>query len=311
MLFAILTLGAILGWFCRQVNTLVSINRQLTPISIWALLAVMGAKLAQHRSLFTSDLKILLLAIGSSAALTIVFFLVFWVARAVQKICNKKRETLSFPKTPPNKSAGSGRGLREIYSVAISGGCIITGFLLFGLLPETYLDFFSTNKITDWLLRAMLFLIGFDLGTELHRLDLRLITPKMLLVPFINIALSLAFGLLFGLLSGIGTRNGSLLTAGMGWYSLSSVLLADRGMMMLSLLAFIHNVFRELFAILCAPIAAQVSPILPIYLGGATSMDVMLPFVQRYCGKENTLVSFYSGVVCSIAVLPLIKIIAV
>jgi uncharacterized membrane protein YbjE (DUF340 family) len=122
--------------------------------------------------------------------------------------------------------------------------------------------------------------------------------------------MSLLIGLIIGLVMGMGAREGALLTAGMGWYSLSSVLLAEQGMMLLSILAFIHNVFRELFAILCAPFAAKVSPMLPVYLGGATSMDVMLPFVQRYCGKEYTLVSFYSGVVCSLSVMPLVKIIA-
>jgi len=39
-------------------------------------------------------------------------------------------------------------------------------------------------------------------------------------------------------------------------------------------------------------------------------MDVMLPFVQRYCGRQYTLVSFYSGVICSLAVIPLVRLIA-
>ena len=97
------------------------------------------------------------------------------------------------------------------------------------------------------------------------------------------------------------------MVAGLGWYSLSSVLIAERGLLLLSILAFLHNVFRELFSILAAPLAARRSPYLPIFLGGATSMDVMLPFVQRYCGREYTLVSFYSGVVCSLAVIPLVR----
>ena len=80
-----------------------------------------------------------------------------------------------------------------------------------------------------------------------------------------------------------------------------------RGDMVLD--ALLGFVFRELLAILTAPVAARLSPYLPIYLGGATSMDVMLPFVQRYSGRDYTLVSFYSGIVCSLAVLPLVRII--
>jgi uncharacterized membrane protein YbjE (DUF340 family) len=160
-----------------------------------------------------------------------------------------------------------------------------------------------------WSLRALLFFTGFDLGVELQGLNLRVLTPKLLLAPFLNIAITLATGLAFGLAFGLGAKQGSLLTAGMGWYSISTVLLAEQGMILLSLLAFTHNVFREILAILSIPLAAKISPMLPIYLGGGSCMDVMLPLVQRYCGREYTLVSFYSGVVCSVAVMPLIKII--
>jgi uncharacterized membrane protein YbjE (DUF340 family) len=129
----------------------------------------------------------------------------------------------------------------------------------------------------------------------------------LLLVPFVNILLSLACGLLFSALRSLPARTGLLLYSGFGWYSLSSVLIAEHGLVLVALLAFIHNVTRELLAILTAPFAARINPYLPVYLGGATSMDVMLPFVQRYSGRAYTLVSFYSGMVCSLAVIPLVQ----
>jgi uncharacterized membrane protein YbjE (DUF340 family) len=310
LLLAVLTAGIFAGWLFRKSSALVSINQYLTRFSLWMLLGVMGAKLALHRALFTQDMSVFFAAIASSAALTIVFFLVFWAAGLRKKSGAKDNKSGLSAETRLAESGQSGISWHELLSVAANGGCVLAGFILFLLLPESYSAKFPIDAFTDWLLRALLFFIGFDLGAELHRLDLRRLTPKLLLVPFLNIAFSLAIGLMFGLLSGLGGRQGSLLTAGMGWYSLSSVLLADRGMILLSVLSFIHNVFRELLAILCAPLAAKLSPMLPVYLGGATSMDVMLPFVQRYCGKDYTLVSFYSGVVCSIAVLPLVKTIA-
>ena len=309
ILLAVLSVGILLGLLLRKIGTLVTINRQLTRVSLLALLTVMGGKLAWHREIFTEDLSIFFIAIGSSVVLTLVFFLVFGLAGLARKHGSKLGAAIDLPKATP-VAASSGGGRRELLSAAINGGCILAGFLLFWLLPETYARQVPIDAFSEWALRALLFFVGFDLGVELNRLDLRGLTSKVLLVPFINIAMSLAIGMSFGLLSGLGAREGSLLTAGMGWYSLSSVLLADRGMITLSILSFIHNVLRELLAIFCAPLAAKVSPILPVYLGGATSMDVMLPFVQRYCGTECTLVSFYSGVICSIAVMPLVKIIA-
>ena len=311
ILFAFLVFGAALGWALRTNLALAAVNGTLTRFSIWGLLAVMGAKVAQHRALLINDVNIFIVAIGSSVALTLVFFLAFWL---VERVGLHKKRGASQPTAPvqgsrPNVQGRTG-GLQELMAVGINGGCILVGLLLFWLLPENQAGRIPIDTLTDWLLRALLFFIGFDLGAELHRLDLRRLPPSLLLAPFINISLSLGVGLTFGLLAGMGARDGSLITSGMGWYSLSSVLLAERGMMLLSILAFIHNVFRELLAIVSAPFAAKVSPLLPVYLGGATSMDVMLPFVQRYSGTEYTLVSFYSGVVCSIAVMPLVKLIA-
>jgi uncharacterized membrane protein YbjE (DUF340 family) len=310
-LAAALIVGALLGWALYRINApeqFIAVNRRLTRVSLWALLCVMGAKLALHSDLFAGDMRVFFAAIGSSVALTLVFILVFWLAGLFKKNCScgDKKEPVPTDTTDSHVNSG----FKELLPVAVNGGFIFAGFAIFRFLPGGYIAKIPIETFTDWLLKALLFFIGFDLGAELHRLDLRRLKPTLLLVPFLNIALSLAVGLLFGLLSGLGTRQGALLTAGMGWYSLSSVLLAERGMMLLSILAFIRNVFRELLAILCAPLAARISPLLPVYLGGATSMDVMLPFVQRYCGKEYTLLSFYSGVVCSIAVMPLVNAIA-
>ncbi|MDR2561490.1 MAG: lysine exporter LysO family protein [Holophagales bacterium] len=302
LLLAMLAVGAVLGFIFRKYQALAGLGRHLAHVSIWGLLVAMGAKLAQNRSLFVDDLAVLFVAIGSAAALTVVFALVFWLVGGRKKWPAEESQL--------EKSEGPTGKLRELFSVAANGGCIIIGFAVLLLLPQASVENYPLEPIIDWLLMALLFFVGFGLGRELKSLNCGLLPPMLLLVPFINMAISLAFGYLFGFLFGLGARQGALLTAGMGWYSLSSVLLAERGLVVLSVLAFIHNVFRELFAILLAPIAAKISPLLPIYLGGATSGDVMLPFVQKYCGEEYTLVSFYSGIVCSIAVMPLVKALA-
>ena len=297
-----LTVGAVLGFIFRKYQALAGAGKHLAHVSIWLLLAAMGAKLAQNRLLFADDMAILFVAVGSAAALTLIFALLFWLAGRRKKWQAKESQL--------EKAEESTGKLRELFSVAANGGCIIIGFMALLLLPQAKMENFPLESIIDWLLMALLFFVGFGLGRELRSLNFGLLPPMLLLVPFLNIAMSLAFGYIFGLLSGLGSRQGTLLTAGMGWYSLSSVLLAERGLVVLSVLAFIHNVFRELFAILLAPLAARISPLLPIYLGGATSGDVMLPSVQKYCGKEYTLVSFYSGIVCSVAVMPLVKALA-
>lgn len=302
ILFLVLAIGGVGGWLARDSARTVDLNRHLTRATLWALLFVMGAKLALNRGLFAKDLRVFFAAIGSSLLLVGVFFILFLL---VDLLRGRRPGSSSTVEANPEDKGG-----HELTAVALNSGCIAAGFLLFFLLPAPVAAHIPVDPIGEWVLRALLLFIGFDLGVELHRLDLRKLPPLLLLVPFVNILVSLGCGLLFSLLTRHSAREGLLLYSGLGWYSLSSVLLAERGLMLLSILAFIHNVFRELLAILCAPLAARVSPYLPIYLGGATSMDVMLPFVQRYCGRQYTLVSFYSGVICSLAVIPLVRLIA-
>jgi len=302
---AALLAGAGIGWLLRGSAVAVGLCRRLSGASLWALLVAMGARLAQDRASLAGGGAVML-ALGSAALLTAIFFLAFLLLKGR----NGRGADSAAPSPLSQESAAATSGGRELLAVAVNAGCIALGFLLVYVLPPGIAASLPLEPLAAWLLRALLFFVGFDLGAELHRLDLRLLTKWMLLAPFLNIAACLAVGLTFGALTALGARDGALLTAGMGWYSLSSVMLAERGMAALALLAFVHNVARELLAILCAPLAAKVSPLLPVYLGGATSMDVMLPFVQRYSGMEYTLASFYSGAVCSLAVMPLVAAVA-
>jgi uncharacterized membrane protein YbjE (DUF340 family) len=295
LLFLVLALGALAGFGLRRRPAAVRINALATRGTLWTLLFFMGTRLGAARHILGRDLGLLGWAVASSALLVLLSFLPFLA------LGRRRDRPAEAPEGEPARRGG------ELTAVLLNGGCIALGFLLALLLPAGTLDGAWTDRAADWSLRLLLFLVGFDLGAEIQRLDLRKLPPPLLLLPFLNIALTLGCGLLFALLRGLPLRQGMLLYAGMGWYSLSSVLLAQKGLTLLALLAFIHNVFRELFSILTAPLAARVSPYLPIHLGGATSMDVMLPFVQRYCGRDFTLVSFYSGLVCSLAVPPLVR----
>ena len=295
-LLILILAGALAGYVSRLKPKAIAFNQAATRYAIGTLLFVMGTKLARSRGLFAQDLGILVSAVASSLLLVACFFLVFLVLRLV-------RGTKGPGAVPDAVATHSGH---ELAAVLWNVGWILLGALLFLLLPQRTGALLPLDAIADWVLRALALVIGFDLGAEFHRLKLRELPLPLLLIPFANILFSLACGALFSVLRGLPLRQGLLLFAGLGWYSLSSVLIAQKGLVVLSLLAFIHNVLRELLAILTAPLAAKLSPYLPIYLGGATSMDVMLPFVQRFSGRNYTLVSFYSGIVCSLAVIPLV-----
>ena len=304
-LVAMPALGVLMGWFARAQAKALHVNRLLTRYALWALLFAMGGKLAINRSLFAKDLKIFFLAIGSSVLMLGLYFLGFmlwaWVRhgrRAQLEECAENDGEIS------DESTG-----HELGAVALNSGWILAGFLVCLWLPSATVAHLPVDAASDWLLRLLLVFIGFELGVDLHKLDLRKLTLPLLLVPFFNILFSLGCGMIFSLFTRLSVKESLLLYSGLGWYSLSSVLIAGQGMALLAILAFIHNVFRELLTILVMPFAAKISPYLPIYLGGATTMDVTLPFIQKFCGREYTLVAFYSGVICSLAVIPLVRLI--
>jgi uncharacterized membrane protein YbjE (DUF340 family) len=63
------------------------------------------------------------------------------------------------------------------------------------------------------------------------------------------------------------------------------------------------NVFRELMTLLLAPFMVRwFSPLGPICAGGATTIDVTLPVITRFSGRDWLFVSILHGVVVDFSV---------
>ena len=97
--------------------------------------------------------------------------------------------------------------------------------------------------------------------------------------------------------------------SGMGYYSLSSVLINNVRGEVAATTALLSNMFREIFTLLSAPLIVKYfGPFATIAAGGATSMDTTLPIVQRSSGNEYTILSVYSGVVLTVLVPILVQV---
>jgi len=94
--------------------------------------------------------------------------------------------------------------------------------------------------------------------------------------------------------------------AGVGWYSLSGVLVAKLHSPALGALAFLTNLFRELLAFLLVPLlSARLGVLAAIAPCGATAMDTTLPVIQRVAGPTAAMVAFLTGAVLS-AIVPIL-----
>ena len=157
---------------------------------------------------------------------------------------------------------------------------------------------------THYILLAVLFGVGLELGHTKGLISrLRRVAPVALLLPLTSGLGSLAGGLLGGLLIGGGVYAGLSIGAGFGWYSLSSVIIADFAGAELAALAFLTNVFRELIAIMTMPgLFRKGFGLAALTPGGATTMDTTLAIVSRMSDQETTIIAFYHGLSLSLMV---------
>lgn len=159
------------------------------------------------------------------------------------------------------------------------------------------------GTVSTWILYALLFVIGVQMATGGHGLRKMLLNPSILVLPAVTIIGTLSGSLilmpLFGLTAGKALAMGS----GFGWYSLSGVLIADRGEPMLGAAAFLANLLRETIAFLLVP-ALRTTGRHESGVGicGATSMDVTLPVLEDAWGTPVVPVAVAHGVLLSFLV---------
>lgn len=152
-----------------------------------------------------------------------------------------------------------------------------------------------------WLLLLVLVGIGIELGSSATLSErLRRMRGRNLLLPVTSGIGSLLGASLAAALFRIALPMGLGIGAGFGWYSLSSVLLAEMAGAQIAAIAFLANVFRELVAIPLIPILVRAGlGVAAITPGGATTMDTTLAVISRVTDEETTILAFYHGVVLS------------
>ncbi|MCD4673629.1 MAG: lysine exporter LysO family protein [Anaerolineaceae bacterium] len=170
-----------------------------------------------------------------------------------------------------------------------------------GLAPQILL----LDTVSLQLVRLLLLLVGLGMGLDPQFFDyLRQINPRMLFVPAgIAIGSLLGAGLVSLLLPGISIRDGAAVGAGLGYYSLSSILIGQARGPQLGVVALISNILREMSTLLLAPFLVRAfGKLAPVASAGATSSDTSLPVIQRYTDSETTLIAVVNGLVLTLLV---------
>lgn len=180
--------------------------------------------------------------------------------------------------------------------------CLVVGGLVgyFNGIPE-----FLPKETTSYLIFILMFVIGLDLGNDVERLkSMTQLRWELLLLPLLTIVGSLLGGAVSTIfLKGYGMVDGMAVSAGLGYYSVSSVIISEAVGPTLGFIALFSNVLRETLTMLFSPIFAKLfGPLAPIALGGASTADVTLPIILNSSGQEYLLPSLFHGFVNNISV---------
>ena len=286
--------GILTGYLFRRLNF--SWISGLITVLIWILLFVLGIEVGSNESIIsnlgTLGLEALLLA---TAATLGSVFLASLLWKAVLRKTGDRQNGSNLA-----KSSVSAQDIRN----GVKGSLVIVGFFacgtVLGLLADISHLPFELGRISSAVLFSLMFCVGISIGRDEKTLkSFRSINPLLMLLPVMTILGTWIGAALCAIPLGERSISDCLAVgSGLGYYSLSSVLITEAKGADLGTIALLSNIIREIFALVLAPLILRFfGRLAPISAGGCTTADTTLPIITSVCGKEFAVVSIYHGFV--------------
>ena len=296
----IVLLPLVLGYLVpvRHAGLMALINRGVNA-SVYVILLLMGVSLAGLDDL-SSQLSrmggqaLVLFSVISACNLTGLW----WLSGRLALRADPSRVV---PGAPLSKLAAMAGSLALVGTVVLGVVLGVAGRALD--LPGLHA---GAETLAEWVLYALLALIGCQLRNSGMPLRQILLNRHGLAIALVLAATSLAGGLLAAPLLELRASEGLALAAGFGWYSLSGILVGDALGPAMGGVAFFNDLARELLAFVLIPLVSHRHAALAIGYGGATSMDFTLPVIQQHGGVTCVPVAVVSGFLLSLLSPPLI-----
>lgn len=301
IIFAVI-LGGILTGRLLLGRRLAFVQPLITGI-IWTLLFLLGVEVGSDPAvaggLATLGVTALgLFAFSVAGSILAAWGLWLWI----------RRRGLSVPASVPADDE-TPQAASSLWST-LKGSLVIVAFFAVGCLAGLWTEpDMQGSSLSTWVLYALMFCVGVTLGNDrtlagrVRRLDRRLaLLPVATAVGTLGgAALAAPF---FGADSAVTSAADSLAVgAGFGYYSLSSIFIADLRGAELATVALLCNILRELFTLLAAPLVARwFGPLAAVSIGGATTFDTTLPVITRAAGRPYAVVSIFHGCVMDFSV---------
>ena len=170
------------------------------------------------------------------------------------------------------------------------------------ILPENISG--MIDSASSYMLLILLFSVGIDMGLNKEVFTrIRELGFKILLIPLGVVIGSLCGGALTSFVVNLPVKDSLAISAGLGWYSLSGIMITEAGNPVAGTIAFLSNVFREMLTFIVVPfIAGHMNYYCAIAPAGATAMDTTLGIISRNTNATVAVLSFVSGVICTLLV---------
>ncbi|MCM1029523.1 MAG: lysine exporter LysO family protein [Pseudoflavonifractor sp.] len=272
---------------------------------VWVMLAAFGFRLGTDPTIMDSlpslGLQALILGVGCALSSGLAMSVV------ARHISTGDDNTLT---DPGKRGEGSGSPLlNSAITLAFFAGGMVAGRL--GLLP------IGQESAQEWaglLLQILIALVGLSTGSNPELTSIfrhpGASFRAALVTPIVALAATLAAGALMGLLFPTGPADSALAVSGMGYYSLSSMIISDLraeaiggpAAMTVAAIALMSNIVREIFSLLILPL---VGSRLGLYgataMTGVTSIDVTLPTLVSVFGAPAVAASLINGIILEVS----------
>lgn len=308
----LLFIGFLLGSRLIYKKDKFSFVGKIQTVCIFFLVFTMGTRMGSNREII-DNLK----TIGLSALLftVVIFILVVLFLHITRKALrmNSTGDLVEKGETKKEKTKVKFElnKMTVLVVLAVLLGMLFGFYVILNLVESGKIfggDILRFSDLASNLIRIelcfLLFFVGIDLGFSKGAFsNIKKVGLRILVFPLVTIIASLIGGVISSLVLGLTIKEGLMIAAGFGWYSLAPGLIMDAGYITASAIAFLHNVLREMTAILFIPFVANgIGFIETIGLPGAAAMDVCLPVIEKATKPEVAIYGFISGVILSFLV---------
>ncbi|WP_439241740.1 lysine exporter LysO family protein [Lonepinella sp. BR2474] len=283
----IVLIPMLLGYLIKSKNHafLTAVNR-IVMLLLYVILFVMGVSLGQ-----LEDVAHKLPVIGFSA---FTFSICIITCNIIGLV--------SFDKLNPKPLKHLGHNIPPRWKLLLDSAklcsMVFIGFFV-GLFTKGTIHLpFGTST---YVLIALIFFVGIQLRNNGISLRDVLFNKRGIYTGLIMIVTSLIGGLISAWLLNLPMTQGLAISSGLGWYSLSSVVINNAWGAEFGSIAFFNDLSREIISLFVIPFFMFNYRSTAVGLAGATALDCTLPIIQRSGGMEVVPLAISFGFVTNIA----------